>query len=397
MKIRLITHPINKIKQVILDFIHHNHIINWTPLQKSALMLTLACAMNFSWILWKGYILITPSVWQWANLSLVESQIWLNLLTLFLLAVLIIPCYRYKDQAWAQKIVPLISVQAFMLMLCHDGYLIGSISPATMVGYVGTIGVGLVLFERKIVYSAFIPATIILAVCTYLSMTGVISYAPLFNFTAMRHAQTNPFWLGSMLFFITPILVACFILFEILLTQWRQRETYIQRLSQIDPLTNVLNRRSLNTHLEALHEQQFDYAVILLDIDHFKKINDIYGHHQGDQVLIEIAQCLSENLRNEDIIGRFGGEEFILLLPHTDIIQAEKIAERCRQALQELTIFNNQNIQIHVSASFGISSSAFANDPYLVIRQADQALYAVKASGRNQVCTFHQLPQIKSI
>ncbi|EPP8718373.1 GGDEF domain-containing protein, partial [Acinetobacter baumannii] len=56
MKIRLITRPINKIKQVILDFIHHNHIINWTPLQKSALMLTLACAMNFSWILWKGYI-----------------------------------------------------------------------------------------------------------------------------------------------------------------------------------------------------------------------------------------------------------------------------------------------------------------------------------------------------
>lgn len=397
MKIRLITHPINKIKQVILEFIHNNHIINWTPLQKSALMLTLACAMNFSWILWKGYILITPSVWQWSNLPLVESQLWLNLLTLFLLAVLIIPCYRYKDQAWAQKIVPLISVQAFMLMLCHDGYLIGSISPATMVGYVGTIGVGLVLFERKIVYSAFIPATIILAICTYLSMTGVISYAPLFNFTAMRHAQTNPFWLGSMLFFIMPILVACFILFEILLTQWRQRETYIQRLSQIDPLTNVLNRRSLNTHLEALHEQQFDYAVILLDIDHFKKINDIYGHHQGDQVLIEIARCLSENLRNEDIIGRFGGEEFILLLPHTDIIQAEKIAERCRQALQELTIFNNQNIQIHVSASFGISSSAFANDPYLVIRQADQALYAVKASGRNQVRTFHQLPQIKSI
>lgn len=67
-------------------------------------MLTLACAMNFSWILWKGYIFNYSSIWQWANLSLVESQIWLNLLTLFLLAVLIIPCYRYKDQAWAQKL-----------------------------------------------------------------------------------------------------------------------------------------------------------------------------------------------------------------------------------------------------------------------------------------------------
>jgi diguanylate cyclase (GGDEF)-like protein len=200
-----------------------------------------------------------------------------------------------------------------------------------------------------------------------------------------------------MLFFIMLILVACFILFEILLTQWRQRETYIQHLSQLDPLTNVLNRRSLNTHLDTLHEQKLDYALVLLDIDHFKRINDVYGHHQGDLVLIEIAQCLSENLRNEDIIGRFGGEEFILLLPHTDIFQAEKIAERCRQALQELSIFTNQNIQIHVSASFGISSSAFANDPYLVIRQADQALYAVKASGRNQVCTFQQMTSIESI
>ncbi len=75
MKIRLITHPINKIKQVILEFIHNNHIINWTPLQKSALMLTLACAMNFSWILWKGYILITPSVWQWSNLGEFKHEV----------------------------------------------------------------------------------------------------------------------------------------------------------------------------------------------------------------------------------------------------------------------------------------------------------------------------------
>ena len=135
----------------------------------------------------------------------------------------------------------------------------------------------------------------------------------------------------------------------------------------------------------------------MLDVDHFKQVNDNYGHQIGDRALQTCVTTIQNILHPHDLLGRFGGEEFILLLPHTDIIQAEKIAERCRQALQELTIFNNQNIQIHVSASFGISSSAFANDPYLVIRQADQALYAVKASGRNQVRTFHQLPQIKSI
>ena len=103
MKIRLITRPINKIKQVILDFIHHNHIINWTPLQKRTNAyprLRNEFQLDFMERLYFNY----SSVWQWANLSLVESQIWLNLLTLFLLAVLIIPCYRYKDQAWAQKL-----------------------------------------------------------------------------------------------------------------------------------------------------------------------------------------------------------------------------------------------------------------------------------------------------
>ena len=80
-------------------------------------MLTLACAMNFSWILWKGYILITPSVWQWANLPLVESQIWLNLFTLFLLVLLIIPCYRYKNDEWAQKLF--LSLACSSLHLCY--------------------------------------------------------------------------------------------------------------------------------------------------------------------------------------------------------------------------------------------------------------------------------------
>ena len=380
----------DKVRQMTSHFIRHSYIINWSILQKCILMLTLACAMNFSWIVWKVYIVLHPELWKWVHIDLVKSQIILNLLTLLTLAVLIVPCLFLKHRRWIQKVIPLISIQFFTLMMCYDGYLIGSISPATMVGYVGTVAVGLVLFNRNIVYMALVPATVILAICTYLSMVGHLTYAPLFNLTAMHRAQTNPFWLGSMLFFMVPILVACFALFEILLTQWRQRETDIQILSQIDPLTNVLNRRSLNICLESLHQQQFDYSIVLLDLDHFKRINDDYGHHQGDLVLIETAKCLTQHLRAQDVIGRYGGEEFILLLPHTTIDQAKTIAERCRQTLQQLTIKNTHR-HIQISASFGISSSAFGHEPYQVIRQADQAMYAVKASGRNQVRTFQEL------
>lgn len=108
-------------------------------------------------------------------------------------------------------------------------------------------------------------------------------------------------------------------------------------------------------------------------------------------VLLEIARCLLKTYVMKILLGVLV-EKNLFYYFLTPILFKQKIIERCRQALQELTIFNNQNIQIHV-CQLCISSSAFANDPYLVIRHRSR-LYAVKASGRNQVRTFHQLPQI---
>ena len=112
-----------------------------------------------------------------------------------------------------------------------------------------------------------------------------------------------------------PILITCLILFEILLSQWRHRERLIQHLSQIDPLTNTFNRRRISQSLEYFHQQDphNPYAVVLLDLDHFKNINDQFGHHTGDTVLIAVSQKLGLHLRESDVVGRFGGEEFILI------------------------------------------------------------------------------------
>ena len=383
---------VNREKWSFSKFWEHGPLINWNMLKKCILLLTLASLMSIFWIIWDSFVLLNPITWQWVNLPLVRSKLWTNIIMLFVFLSLIVPCHLYKDKKWVQEIIPILSVQVFTVLLCHMSYLIGSFSPATMVAYVSVVGVGLVLFDRKMIYCALIPATIALLFCNFLSMYGVLQYAPIFKLEVLNQAQMHPFWVGSMFFFLLPILIACLLLFEILLKQWRIRETAIQVLSRLDPLTNVMNRRSISNHLERLHQQPNQlYSIVLLDLDHFKNINDHFGHSIGDQVLVELAKCLANNLRDRDMIGRFGGEEFILLLPNTKPAQAYNVAERCRVAIAELSFMSEDHQEFSISASFGISSTLSANEPHLIISQADQALYAVKAAGRNQVKVFTEL------
>ena len=374
------------------QFWEHEPLINWNMLKKCILLLILASLISLFGIIWDSFVLLNPFTWQWVNLPLVRSKLWTNVIMLFVFLSLIMPCFIYKHKSWVQEIIPILSVQVVTVLLCHIGYLIGSFSPATMVAYVSVVGVGLVLFDRKMIYCALVPATIALLFCNFLSMYGVLQYAPIFKLEVLNQAQMHPFWVGSMFFFLLPILIACLLLFESLLKQWRIRETAIQVLSLLDPLTNVMNRRSISNHLERLHQQPNQlYSIVLLDLDHFKNINDQFGHSMGDQVLIQVTRCLANNVRDQDVIGRFGGEEFILLLPNTTTTQAYSVAERCRLAISNLNFITEYQQEFSVSASFGISSSVNADEPHLIISQADQALYAVKASGRNQVKIFTEL------
>ena len=374
------------------QFWEHEPLINWNMLKKCILLLILASLISLFGIIWDSFVLLNPFTWQWVNLPLVRSKLWTNVIMLFVFLSLIIPCFIYKDKSWVQEIIPILSVQVVTVLLCHIGYLIGSFSPATMVAYVSVVGVGLVLFDRKMIYCALVPATIALLFCNFLSMYGVLQYAPIFKLEVLNQAQMHPFWVGSMFFFLLPILIACLLLFESLLKQWRIRETAIQVLSLLDPLTNVMNRRSISNHLERLHQQPNQlYSIVLLDLDHFKNINDHFGHSVGDQVLVNVAKCLANNLRDRDMIGRFGGEEFILLLPNTTPAQAQNVAERCRLAIGELKFTSEDHQEFSISASFGISSTLSADESHSIISQADQALYAVKASGRNQVKIFTEL------
>ena len=156
-----------------------------------------------------------------------------------------------------------------------------------------------------------------------------------------------------------------------------------------DPLTGLFNRRYLQSTLERewarCQREQVPLCVMLLDIDHFKQVNDRYGHGVGDQVLVRFGQLLLEKSRREDLACRYGGEEFLLLLPGMGANVAYQRAQAWRQAFAALEISVN-GARLNLSLSVGVAVAPdHANEPDLLIHQADMALYAAKAQGRNRV------------
>lgn len=159
-----------------------------------------------------------------------------------------------------------------------------------------------------------------------------------------------------------------------------------------DILTMLPNRPAIHTilqqELSRCHRDHRTVGVILLDLDHFKNINDTYGHFAGDAVLKETASRLRGNMRPYDRIGRYGGEEFLVVLPNCDLEQAAQQAERMREKLHHRAMYVD-GAELHVTASFGVTiSDGSERSPDSFIRVADEALYQAKNSGRNRIATL---------
>lgn len=170
------------------------------------------------------------------------------------------------------------------------------------------------------------------------------------------------------------------------------RETQRQ-LATYDALTSVFNRRAILDTLkrELGHSVRGGAPVgaIMVDLDHFKKINDVHGHLVGDVVLCEAAHRMKNALRTYDVLGRYGGEEFLVVTPGCTVQEAAKVAERLRKRL-ESTPLTLRDIQIRITASFGVASSKdVAEDVDAMIWAADAALYRAKHEGRNRVVTWN--------
>ncbi|TKB07245.1 diguanylate cyclase domain-containing protein [Desulforhopalus sp. IMCC35007] len=165
--------------------------------------------------------------------------------------------------------------------------------------------------------------------------------------------------------------------------QTKNRE--LEFLASHDPLTLLMNRRALNQSFNLAFSQAqkngTELSCVMCDIDHFKAVNDRYGHATGDKVIKMVALLLQKHFREDDLVGRYGGEEFCIVLPDIDIRLAAKISNRVRQAIKE-----DSTAGVQVTMSFGVSSIKLnAHEPSELTNQADKALYIAKESGRNRV------------
>lgn len=166
----------------------------------------------------------------------------------------------------------------------------------------------------------------------------------------------------------------------------KNNEATIRELMQTDPLTGVGNRRRLDETLAAEVERSQRHerllCLLMVDVDHFKDVNDHHGHAMGDEVLKRLAMLLRECCRQSDLVARFGGEEFVVLLPDTSLESAVACAERIRQQLESQPLVGQVG---RVTASFGVAMRAVDEDGGALLRRADQALYRSKKEGRNRV------------
>jgi len=180
-------------------------------------------------------------------------------------------------------------------------------------------------------------------------------------------------------------LVAGVVLNSMDITKIKEMEEKLKLLSVTDQLTKIYNRvkfhEALTEEIKRYRRYETTLSIIMLDIDHFKSINDTHGHDVGDKVLVGLVKLIQNYIRDTDVFSRWGGEEFILLLPHTTLPNAAKLAERIRMRIEEYLF----EVAGNITCSFGVSEFTDADNEETFTKRVDNALYQSKHTGRNRV------------
>ncbi|HEY8998253.1 MAG TPA: GGDEF domain-containing protein [Edaphobacter sp.] len=295
---------------------------------------------------------------------------------------------RSKRASWVSCAIVLAGLPLFLLWRNDPNRVLSNALIDVLDGLVSIVTVWLLLSHRE--ESTRAPRTIMAAFMAFYSAVELVRGVVAFGMHLDPDVSTPTLALVSNITFIVNValLPLNFIWMMHSRLEWELRQQNI-----IDPLTGVLNRRGLEQALqrELARYRRYgdDVTVVMADLDHFKQINDRYGHAAGDEVLVKAARFLKHQLRQTDIVGRYGGEEFVLVLPHTNIAQARPKLAAIREILahhQHLALASHSRVTI----SMGVTS-AHGRMPVLpseLLDEADSALYRAKGNGRNQICYF---------
>lgn len=285
---------------------------------------------------------------------------------------------------------PAIFMSFFSIGFLLLGWTIGLYSPMTGMVLVGSPLVGFILFGFPRVAWNFAFTVLVVLLLAWLSVQGYSVHAIYFVKYPISQDLLSYYWIASTVAFMVPFITVVIILVALLLRRWAYREAQVRDQALHDPLTGLANRRELfvrfGNELARARRTEQPLGICLMDLDHFKRINDTYGHGIGDEVLVRVAEVLRHCLRETDLVGRIGGEEFVLLLPDTELGGVESVIERCRASIERSPVTLEDGSPLPVSASFGVviyenGEEISANE---LISRADEMLYRAKAAGRNR-------------
>ena len=330
------------------------------------------------------------------NQSYVPGLLWLYGLHILLLTsmILVAASKRKKSDDW-----PLFEntiIASYIITVLVSSYLTGShFSEGLLLIFLGVNITGTLASVNKIrkSYWIVVPILLVMGITDHIYS---LPHAPLL-IQPMTTPDGRPL-VGWLIVRDIIVVILGFLVYLCILAmkRWTERESLYLEMSTTDGLTRLSNRNFfINRGQEEIartKEQTLptspSLSCIMIDLDHFKQINDTWGHHAGDQVLIAASKVMMRNARKTDEVGRYGGEEFAMLLPGTSARRAAQIAERIRRKISDMNVIVDGN-SIEVTASFGVACfpSTDIKNMEDLLKAADKALYEAKESGRNKVVT----------
>ncbi|MFZ5723389.1 MAG: GGDEF domain-containing protein [Pseudomonadota bacterium] len=366
-------------------------ILEWSRVAKAMLLLAFLLPMVMQYVLWLLYVLSREDRDRLVDVAFAHAQFPVFCLLALLVVVLFAIGAAIRRRLPQSRIYEAAVLLFFSCSLLYYGWLIGTLSVEAGVVVIGSPIVGLILFSWRTVMACWALSCTVLLGMALAVAGGWMKYAPLLVLPTPGDETYTRFWVFSHLYWVIPHLVFTMLLAGLALIRWRQRERAFRTLSHTDELTRVHNRRSIVDRLERemarMRRSRAPLSVLLADLDHFKTINDTWGHPTGDRVLRAAAAALQDAVREYDAVGRYGGEEFLVVLPDASPEVARRVAERCRERLAALRVQADNGDAVPVSGSIGLACNAARPDadPDMLVQRADQALYRAKQNGRNRV------------
>jgi diguanylate cyclase (GGDEF)-like protein len=379
-----------------VNFTWLSNPLDWRPVDRLILLgaLTLLAPGLFGAVMAAG-LTMAP---VYFNAGRVHGMLGFYAVHVLLLAIFLVGAWRRRAREDHWPAFENFIIASFVVVVLLSSWMVGThFTQGLLLLFLG-INITSALADVRKIKVAYLAACAVFAALAAGDLLGLLPHAPLFA-KLPQHADGTPLagWIAAEVQ-LAVVLLAISAISMAAINRWVERENLFREMSTVDGLTRLTNRRSFiergqSELSRAQRTGPSPVACVMVDLDHFKKINDTYGHHAGDQVLVMASTIMMESARQYDEVGRYGGEEFAILLPGAAMADAAAVAERIRARIAA-TVVEVDGKSIPMTASFGVSCFPAPGIENLndLLKAADVALYRAKDSGRNRVCLAATAP-----